>query len=97
MDGVAELGAHPKAASEDKGTHMSPQAHEVLAQALKLSPLEKAELVERILDTFVLPDRKAIDERWAAEAEDRIDAYDRGEVAARSVMDVFARIERSDA
>ena len=76
---------------------MSPQAHEVLAQALKLSPLEKAELVERILDTFVLPDRKAIDERWAAEAEDRIDAYERGAVVVRSVTDVFARIERSDA
>ena len=73
---------------------MSPQAHEVLAQALKLSPLEKAELVERILDTFLLPERKTIDEHWSAEAEDRIDAYDRGEVAARSVMDVFARIER---
>jgi len=76
---------------------MSPQAHEVLAQALKLPPLEKVELVERILDTFVLPDRKAIDERWAAEAEDRIGAYDRGEVAARSAMDVFARIERGEA
>ena len=76
---------------------MSPQAHEVLAQALRLSPLEKAELVERILDTFVLPDRKAIDERWAAEAEDRIDAYERGEIAAKSVIDVFARIERSEA
>ena len=76
---------------------MSPQAHEVLAQALKLSPLERAELVERILDTFVLPDRKEIDERWAAEAEDRIDAYDRGEMAAKSVMDVFARIERGEA
>ena len=76
---------------------MSPQAREVLAQVLKLSPLEKAELVERILDTFVLPDRKAIDERWAAEAEDRIDAYERGEIAAKSVIDVFARIERSEA
>ena len=76
---------------------MSPQAREVLAQALKLSFLEKAELVERILDTFVLPDRKAIDERWAAEAEDRIDAYERGEIAAKSVIDVFARIERSEA
>ena len=76
---------------------MPPQVHEVLAQALKLSPLEKAELVERILDTFALPDGKAIDERWAAEAEDRIDAYDRGAVVARSVIDVFARIERSEA
>jgi putative addiction module component (TIGR02574 family) len=75
---------------------MLPQAHEVLAQALKLSPLEKAELVERILDTFVLPARKEVDERWAAEAEDRIDAYDRGEMAAKSVMDVFARIERGE-
>ncbi len=69
----------------------------ILNSGVEAVPLEKAELVERILDTFLLPDRKAIDDHWAAEAEDRIDAYDQGEVAARSVNEVFARIERSEA
>jgi len=73
---------------------MSPQAREVLAEALKLSPMERAELIERILDAFSFPDRAAIDERWAAEAEDRIAAHDRGEIAAKPAAEVFARIEQ---
>lgn len=76
---------------------MSPQAHEVLAQALQLSPLERAELIERILDTFSLPDRKAIDERWAVEVEERIEAYERGELPAQPSAEVFTRIEKGEA
>lgn len=75
---------------------MSPQADRVLLDALKLSPLERAELVERLLASFSFPERKAIDERWAAEAEDRIDAYERGDLRSRSATEVFARIERGD-
>ncbi len=75
---------------------MSPNAREVLAEALKLSPLERAELIEQILASFSFPERKAIDDRWASEAEDRIDAYERGEIKAKPASEVFARIERSD-
>ncbi len=75
---------------------MSPHAREVLAEALKLSPLERAELIEQILDSFSFPERKAIDDRWASEAEDRIDAYERGEIKAKPASEVFTRIERGD-
>jgi putative addiction module component (TIGR02574 family) len=75
---------------------MSPQADQVLLDALKLSPVERAELIERLLASFSFPDRKAIDELWAAEAEDRIDAYERGEIKSRTAAEVFARIERGE-
>jgi putative addiction module component (TIGR02574 family) len=75
---------------------MSPQADRVLVDALKLSPLERAELIERLLASFSFPDRRAIDERWAAEAEERIDAYERGEIKSKPASEVFARIERGE-
>jgi putative addiction module component (TIGR02574 family) len=75
---------------------MSPQADRVLLDALKLSPLERAELIEKLLASFSFPDRTAIDERWAAEAEDRIDAYERGETGSKPAAEVFAQIERGE-
>jgi putative addiction module component (TIGR02574 family) len=75
---------------------MSPQADRVLLDALKLSPVERAELIEKLLASFSFPDRKAIDELWAAEAEDRIDAYERGEIKSKPAAEVFARIERGE-
>jgi putative addiction module component (TIGR02574 family) len=75
---------------------MSPQAREILIEALKLSPIERAELVEQILTSFSFPDRKAIDDRWAAEAEDRIEAFERGEIHSKPADEVFGRIERGE-
>lgn len=75
---------------------MSAEAQQVLMGALKLSPVERAELVERILASFSFPERATIDDLWAAEAEDRIYAYDRGDLKSREASEVFARIERGD-
>lgn len=73
---------------------MSPKAQDVLAEALKLPPVERAELIERILASFSFPDREAIDESWAREAEDRIDGYERGEIKSKAAREVFGRIDR---
>jgi putative addiction module component (TIGR02574 family) len=72
---------------------MPKHAESILAEALELPPVERAELVESILSSFEFQSRKAIDMLWALEAEDRIDAYDRGEMAAIPAKDVFAEIE----
>ena len=75
---------------------MSSEAQQVLIDALKLSPVERAELVERVLASFSFPERLAIDERWATEVEDRIDAYESGELKSRPAAEVLARIERGE-
>jgi putative addiction module component (TIGR02574 family) len=75
---------------------MSPEARQILAEALKLSPIEKAELIEQVMVSFSSRDDKAIDERWAAEAEDRIAAYERGEIKSTPVGEVFACLEQHE-
>jgi len=68
----------------------------IIAEALKLSPVERAELAENLLSSFEFQSRKKIDALWAKEAENRIDAYERGEMAAIPAKDVFAEIEKNN-
>ena len=62
------------------------------SEALQLPPIERAELIEELLSSFEFPSRKSVDELWAEEVEDRIDAYDRGELTATSAKKVFDKI-----
>jgi putative addiction module component (TIGR02574 family) len=73
---------------------MTKYAEQILAEALELPPLERAELVENILSSFEFKSREAIDALWAAEAEDRIEAFDRGEITTLSADEVFADVEK---
>lgn len=73
---------------------MSASSEEILKQALALPLQERAELVEQLLATFQTPPDSHIDELWAREAEDRLDAYDRGELKAVSAAEVFNRIKQ---
>ena len=68
---------------------MTANTQEILSKVLDLSPIEKAELVEEILSSFNFPNRQTIDNQWAEEVEDRISAYDRGELKAKPIQDVF--------
>lgn len=63
---------------------------EVLAEALCLPPIERAELIEELFFSFDGDDRKTIDALWADEAEDRIEAFQRGEFSAIPAGEVFA-------
>jgi putative addiction module component (TIGR02574 family) len=73
---------------------MSRVGEQILAEALKLPPVERAELIENLFFSFEFPSRKIIDELWAQEVEDRIDAFERGEIATISAEEVFAKIEK---
>ncbi len=74
---------------------MTKHAESILAEALELPPVERAELVENLLSSFEFRSRTSIDSLWAQEAEDRIDAFDRNEMTLISAKDVFAEIEKS--
>jgi len=73
---------------------MSASSEQILKDALALQPQERAELVEQLLATFQEPPDPHIDELWAREAEDRLDAYDRGELKAVPAAEVFNRIKQ---
>lgn len=74
---------------------MSKRADHILTEALELPPVERAELIENLLSSFEFQSRKFIDALWAQEAEERIDAFDRGEMDAIPAEDVFAEIEKT--
>jgi len=73
---------------------MSEDTEKILIEALELPPTERAELVDQLLSSFELPSRKKIDDLWAKEVEDRIDAYERGEIISTSAKNVFDKISR---
>ena len=59
---------------------MSTEDSRILNEVLALPVQERAELVERILDSLgEAPDKGRL-ERWAAETESRLDAIERGEL-----------------
>lgn len=71
---------------------MGKLAKEVMVVALQLPAAERAVLVDGLLHSLDKPDA-AIDALWAREAEDRLAAYDRGEIAAVDAATVLAEIK----
>ncbi|MDP2368901.1 addiction module protein [Rhodoferax sp.] len=69
---------------------MTTTAEALSAQAVKLPPEERMEVVERILDSLDEPDA-VLDALWAKEADDRLAAYRRGEVKAVALSEVIAK------
>lgn len=73
---------------------MTAQTERVLMEILGLPPVERAEMVEVILSSFDFPNRKEIDAAWAKESEERIDAYERGDIKSAPANQVFEKIDR---
>ena len=63
---------------------------ELLKEALTLSPSEKAKLVEKILSSLDEPSAE-LEELWAEESEDRIDAYELGNMKAVTLEKVLEK------
>jgi len=67
----------------------------LLEQALKLPPVERAELIERLLASFEFSSREKLDALWAEEAENRISSFERGEIEVVTAEKVFSEIEKN--
>ena len=52
----------------------------VVTEALSLSPRSRARLADKLLEGLNEPRQKEINKLWADEVEDRIDAYEQGEI-----------------
>jgi putative addiction module component (TIGR02574 family) len=64
----------------------------VITDALSLPPRSRAKLADKLLESLDEPRRKEIDNLWADEAEDRIDAYEKGEIKVISGKEVFRKL-----
>jgi putative addiction module component (TIGR02574 family) len=75
---------------------MSPQHDVLFNQVLSLPPIDRAQLIEKLIQSFnpTPASQKELDAAWSREANDRWNAYLSGEMKASSVEDVMARIEQ---
>jgi putative addiction module component (TIGR02574 family) len=71
---------------------MSDRSAQILKDALSLPPTERVALVERLLASLDYPAREHIDVLWGQEAEDRLEAFERGEIPTIAAKDVFDEI-----
>ena len=73
---------------------MTITTEKVFNDALALPPIERAELIQRLFQSFDVPEDNRIDTAWTEEIESRIEAYDKGLLTASPAEDVLARINR---
>jgi putative addiction module component (TIGR02574 family) len=73
---------------------MSATTEQILKEALALPPHERAELVEQLLQTFQSPPDPLLDELWAREADERLNAYEQGELIGVPAEEVFEKIRQ---
>ena len=69
---------------------MSDAVQELSEAARKLSPAERIRLVDEILSSLDQTN-PSLDATWAAEVEDRIAAYRRGEIRALELSEVLSK------
>ena len=72
---------------------MSDAVQELGEAARKLSPAERIRLVDEILSSLDQTN-PSLDATWAAEVEDRIAAYRRGEIRALELSEVLSKYNR---
>lgn len=73
---------------------MTDSARQMLQQAMQLSVLDRAALVEGLIASLDKPDNR-LDTLWLKEAEDRMNAYRSGALAAVDADEVFAELGRN--
>ncbi len=72
---------------------MLAQSQEICNKALSLPAFERIEIIENLFFSLDSKDeRKRIDQLWAIEVEDRLNAYEKGEIEAIPASEVFQKI-----
>ncbi len=71
---------------------MNALTQQIFSDALTLPSVDRATLADSLLDSLSPTSQEEIDKLWATESENRIDAFERGEIQSSSIKDVFARI-----
>ena len=69
------------------------KTNDILKDAITLPPAERAMLIDQLLNSLDEQDNE-IDRLWAGEVENRIDAYDKGELKSVSIEQVIEKYRK---
>ena len=73
---------------------MSERSQSVIADALALPPLERAELIDRLYQSLRPEGEREIESAWAEESERRIDAYLAGQADSVPYEEIKRKLPR---
>ena len=73
---------------------MTESVKELERQARDLSAEERAQLAELLLESLRESPIAAVEEAWAVEIQERVAAFERGELTTYAAEDVFAEARR---
>lgn len=73
---------------------MSARTTEILQEVLSMPAEDRAKFADSVLASLEEPSNPRILELWAAEAEDRVAAFEQNEIEAVSAESVFEEIDR---
>ena len=73
---------------------MTQEAERILEEAKKLSPLDRAQLLENLYQSFDNDENEAINKAWGVEVEERLNAYKSGQLDSVSADVVFERLDK---
>lgn len=74
---------------------MTVAVERIYDKAINLNPIEKAELIDKLFDSFIKkPFNEKIEEEWKQELIKRRTAFDNGEISADNIENVFERLSK---
>lgn len=65
---------------------MTATAEKIMNDALELPPVERAELIERLFQSFDAPHKNQNNAAWATEFESRLDACKEGKIETSRIL-----------
>ena len=71
---------------------MTPSVKRILDEVNKLTPFERVEIIDLILESFDSRDDKKHEKAWIDEAKRRLESYKKGETGFSSEDEVFSSI-----
>lgn len=73
---------------------MTAIAENIFKEAVRLNPIDRAELIERLFGSFDDTGDRQVEENWKKEVEDRVSAYNAGRIPADTMENVFERLAK---
>lgn len=71
---------------------MTPSIKRILDEVNKLSPFERVEIIDLILESFDDSVNREIERAWIDEAKLRIESYRKGETGTKTEEEVFSSL-----
>ena len=73
---------------------MTIATEQIYNDAVLLNPIDRAELIEKLYDSFATNKDIEIELKWKEEIDRRIQAYDNGDISSDSMENVFKRLSK---